>query len=238
VTPTPTATRESNPELREGVAGISPVAATGVLEVQSDPAGARVTIDGKPHGSTPLTVPLPFGPHVVAVSDGRTTTTRTMNTTAGGTSTLVAALSPASPVGATGGWLSIGSPVELQVREGSSILGITSAERLMLPSGHHELEVGSTTLGVQQRVSVDIQPGKITKATVTVPNGSLSVNAVPWANVWLDGQPLTGTTPFANVAVPLGTHEVIYRHPQFGERRDTVLVTAKSPVRLVKDLRK
>jgi hypothetical protein len=169
------------------------------------------------------------------ITDGKTTTTRTITASAGGTSTLVASLSPAT---ASAGWVSINVPVELQVRESGSIIGITTADRLMLPGGHHELEVVSTTLGIQQRVPVDIQPGKTAKINVTIPNGSLSVNALPWANVWLDNQPLTGTTPFANLAVSLGTHELVFRHPQLGERHETVVVTAKSPVRFVADLRK
>jgi len=37
----------------------------------------------------------------------------------------------------------------------------------------------------------------------------------------------------------LGTHEVIWRHPQLGERRQTVVVTAsKTPLRLTIDLNK
>ena len=48
---------------------------------------------------------------------------------------------------------------------------------------------------------VDVQPGRTVKVNVTIPNGALSINALPWANVWLDGQPLNGTTPFANLAV-------------------------------------
>jgi len=82
-----------------------------------------------------------------------------------------------------------------------------------------------------------VQPGKTASATVRVPNGSVSINALPWANVWLDGQAL-GTTPLANVDVPLGSHEVLWRHPQFGERRQTIMVTARTPVRVVVDLSK
>jgi len=63
------------------------------------------------------------------------------------------------------------------------------------------------------------------------------VNALPWATVLLDGKEI-GTTPVANLDVPLGTHELVFRHPQFGERKQTVVVTAKAPVRVVQDLRK
>jgi len=41
----------------------------GRLTVRSRPPGARVTVDGKPIGETPVTVdPLPAGPHAVEVA--------------------------------------------------------------------------------------------------------------------------------------------------------------------------
>jgi serine/threonine-protein kinase len=61
--------------------------------------------------------------------------------------------------------------------------------------------------------------------------GLLSINATPWADVLLDGQAI-GTTPLANLSVPIGTHEIICRHPQLGERRQTVTVKAGSPLRV------
>ena len=36
----------------------------------------------------------------------------------------------------------------------------------------------------------------------------------------------------------LGQHEVLLRHPQLGERRETVLVTMRQPARLGVDLRR
>jgi hypothetical protein len=60
---------------------------------------------------------------------------------------------------------------------------------------------------------------------------------VPWAEVWLDGRGL-GTTPIGNVSVLIGTHEIVWKHPELGERRQSVTVTAKAPVRIAMDLRK
>jgi serine/threonine-protein kinase len=57
------------------------------------------------------------------------------------------------------------------------------------------------------------------------PNGSVSLNARPWAQVWIDGAPV-GETPLVNMAVPLGEHEVVFRHPQLGERRQKAIVRA------------
>ncbi len=72
---------------------------------------------------------------------------------------------------------------------------------------------------------------------VPVPNGTVSLNALPWANVWVDGREI-GTTPIANIDLPIGSHDILWRHPQLGERRQTVTVTAKTPLRLVMDFKK
>jgi hypothetical protein len=37
-----------------------------------------------------------------------------------------------------------------------------------------------------------------------------------------------GETPVAGLQVPLGTHEIVFKNPQFPERRVTVTVTAKA----------
>jgi hypothetical protein len=116
-------------------------------------------------------------------------------------------------------------------------LGTTSTPKLMLTAGHHDLVLRNTTLGFESKIPVEIQTGKTLTSAVTVPNGSLSVNALPWATVLLDGKEI-GTTPIANLDVPLGTHDLTFRHPQLGERKQSIVVTAKAPVRVVQDLRK
>jgi hypothetical protein len=72
---------------------------------------------------------------------------------------------------------------------------------------------------------------------VALPNGVLSLNAEPWAEVWIDGQKV-GETPLGNVSVPIGPHEIVFRHPQLGEQRHAVTVTQAAPVRVSVDMRK
>jgi serine/threonine-protein kinase len=122
------------------------------------------------------------------------------------------------------------------VYEDTTLLGTSRAERLMLPAGRHQLRLVASALNFETPVTVDVQAGRTVTTRVAVPNGTISLNALPWANVWVDGQ-AHGTTPIANMAIPIGSHEVIWRHPQLGERRQTIVVTAKSPVRLVVDMR-
>jgi hypothetical protein len=135
------------------------------------------------------------------------------------------------------GWLTVVTPFELQVYEGSTLLGSTARERITLPAGPHTLLLVAEALDFEATVRVDIPAGGGMTTDLPVPNGTLSLNALPWANVSLDGQSL-GATPFANLSVPIGTHEVIWHHPALGERRQTVVLTAKTPVRLVADLRR
>jgi len=83
---------------------------------------------------------------------------------------------------------------------------------------------------------VTIAPGALSRLSIELPSGTLSVNAVTWAEVWLDGQRI-GETPIANLTVRIGPHELVFRHPQLGERRRSVTVTLKAPARVGVDLR-
>jgi serine/threonine-protein kinase len=78
---------------------------------------------------------------------------------------------------------------------------------------------------------VTIRAGVLSPLTITPPMGRLSINAEPWAQVLIDDRPI-GDTPLANVSVSLGEHEVVFRHPQLGERRETVTVRADVPTRV------
>jgi serine/threonine-protein kinase len=84
---------------------------------------------------------------------------------------------------------------------------------------------------------VQVAAGQTTSITLDVPTGTLHINALPWAQVAVDGRAI-GETPIANLSLPIGSHEVVFRHPELGERRQVVLVKPGPPVRLGVDLRK
>ena len=160
--------------------------AAGRLEMTSEPAGAQVTVDGVPRGVTPLVLPdVVPGQHRVVISNSVATISRTVSVNPGVTATVVASLvqGPGSA-----GWLAVDSPIELQVWEDGQLVGTTIAGLLMLPAGPHHFEFVSPALDFRMESSVTIPAGKTVKTSVTLPNGSLSINAVPWAEVWLDGR--------------------------------------------------
>jgi hypothetical protein len=218
-------------ELRASAA--SPVAAAGRLEVASDPPGAQVTVDGTSKGRTPLTIAeIPPGDHVVVIANGSETVNRKVSVSAGNTATVFASL---GALDAAAGWVIFKTPIDLQIFEAKRLVGTTAADRLMLPAGRHELELVNTEYEFRRPVTVQVGAGTTVTPGVDLPNGSLSLNALPWAEVTIDGRPV-GTTPLGNLSVPIGTYEVVWRHPQLGERRRTVKVPATTPVRVGVDL--
>jgi hypothetical protein len=64
----------------------------------------------------------------------------------------------------------------------------------------------------------------------------LSINATPWAEVFLDGTRI-GETPLAGVLTPIGLHQVEFRHPELGRRTVPVRVTLQQPARISVDMR-
>lgn len=210
-----------------------PQQATGRMEITSDPPGAQVRLDGVTRGVTPLTLDaVEAGAHNIALTRGSATIYRSVRIAAGASASVFASMNaPAPTAGSVGGFVSVQSPIELQVFEGGRLLGTSRAERLMLPTGKHQLEFVNTNFQYRQAVEVDVEAGKTATPSIPVPNGSLSINALPWAEVSVDGRGV-GTTPLANLSVPIGAHEITWRHPQFGERKQTVTVTVQTPVRV------
>jgi serine/threonine-protein kinase len=82
-----------------------------------------------------------------------------------------------------------------------------------------------------------VAAGKLSQIKLEMPRGTISVNAQPWAEVWVDGERI-GETPIGNLSVAIGSHSVLFRHPELGEQHHTALVTLKGPARISVDMRK
>jgi serine/threonine-protein kinase len=76
-----------------------------------------------------------------------------------------------------------------------------------------------------------VLPGRVASLSIDLPQGIVNLNASPWAEVWIDGRRV-GDTPIGNLAVPIGPHEIVFRHPEFGEKKQAVSVTTGAPVRV------
>jgi hypothetical protein len=210
-------------------------AALGQMEVRTEPAGAQVTVDDVPRGTSPLVVDrLTAGEHVVAVAGPAGSVKQHVTITPGTTAAVVVPLAPEAPAS---GWVSIKAPVEVQLYENKRLLGTSESDRIMVPAGRHEIEIVNDTLGYRATRTVQVAPGKVTPLKAEWPKGTMSLNATPWAEVWVDGEKV-GETPIGNLSVPIGAHEVIFRHPELGEQRQAVSITVNAPARLSVDMRK
>jgi hypothetical protein len=146
-------------------------------------------------------------------------------------------LGAATPASPAAGWVSVTSDAELQISEGGQLLGTSRADKIMLPAGDHSLELANEAMGFHVAKNVTVRPGAVAKVSVPLPDGSISINATPWAEVLVDGVS-AGQTPVGNLAAHAGTHEVVFRHPKFGEKKASVVVRPGQGARVTIDMTK
>ena len=227
----------ANQQLSQFIEMPKAAAGTGDLQVRTDPPGAKVVVDGQTRGTSPVTVKeLAPGSHVIVLQNDLGSVNEDVTIQPGATASLVVPMK--APQGApVSGWISINAPAELQIFENDRLLGTSRTDRIMVAAGRHDIEVSNEALGYRTTQSIQVAPGQVARIRPDWPMGTIAINATPWANVTLDGKDL-GETPVGNTTVPIGSHEVVFRHPQLGEQRFTATVTANTPARLSVDMRK
>jgi serine/threonine protein kinase len=208
--------------------------ATGRLSIRTQPVGAAVLLDGHPRGTTPVALAdLAAGEHELVVELDGARERQVVTVAAGETTDVSVALTPGGQV-PSGGWVTFDVPYEMQVLENGRPIGTTTG-RLPLSAGPHVLQVVSDTLAFRTEVQVDVALGRVSRVPVALPTGVMHLNAIPWAEVLVDGEKV-GETPLGNLKVSVGPHEILFRHPDHGERRHAATVTASEPLRLSVDL--
>jgi len=216
-------------------APVGAAAQTGSLSVVSDPPGSAVVVDGSSRGQTPLTIhDLTAGRHEVVVKGTTTTYQRSVQVESGATASLVVGGAPSTTP--SWGWITLKTPFSVQVQEDGRVVGTSEIERIMLAPGNHELEFVSAQLGFRQSAQVRISAGRGAPVSLTIPRVAMNINALPWAEVYVDGTRI-GDTPLANVMQPIGDHEIVFRHPQLGEKRQVTRLTLRDSPRISMDMR-
>jgi hypothetical protein len=205
---------------------LPPVAANvGRLIITSQPPGAEVTLDGKPAGQTPLTIDgVKPGRHILAVAGDEGSARRTVRVDAGQALTVDVPL--------YSGFVAISIPFVVNVSEAGKALG-TSENAIILSPGRHTLRLVNKELEYSATETVEIRAGETTRVDLD-PKARANINAVPWAEVWIDGQ-REGETPLANVPIRLGVRDVVFKNPQFPERKQTITITGGAPATISVD---
>jgi hypothetical protein len=202
---------------------------TGSLQVDSDPTGARVLVDGDVRGTTPLKLDeLAVGTHVVALESANGTIRRTVTIAAGETAQVTELIFAGS--------LKVFSPFEVQMSERNRPIQLDDRGQVMLPPGSHELRFQNRELGYDEVRRVEIKPAATAALSLVPPPTTMSVTATEQAEVWVDGKRV-GDTPLADASLNLGTREVIVKTAGGEQRRFVVTATIK-PVQLDVDFSK
>jgi hypothetical protein len=217
----------------------APAAVITGLTVVTDPPGARISVDGinvdgHARGVAPLTISdLGAGEYRVTATSDIGSAERTVRVEQGAIASLVFSLPKVA--GALGGWISVKAPFHVDVLENAEVIGTGEFAKIMLTTGRHDIALVNRALDFREARKIDVAAGSTTAIRIEAPSATVSANARPWADVAIDGKSV-GQTPISNLQVPIGTHEVVFRHPRLGERRQTVTVTMNGPNRFAADL--
>ena len=207
---------------------------SGRLSILTDPPGARVTVDARLRGVSPLVIDnLAEGEHTITVTSDAGSARRTVAVSAAVAKEVVFSL-PRSTA-PTAGWLAVASPFPVDIVERDEVIGTSGTAKIMLPSGRHDVVLRNDILGYAAPQTIDVVAGRTAAVEVTPPTGLLNVNATPWADVLIDGRP-AGQTPLGNVKLAIGPHQITFRHPELGERTTQVVVAAHGVSRVAVNL--
>jgi len=191
---------------------------TGQLRITADPAPARVMVDGKPRGVTPLLIEhLKVGTHSVVLENTGGTVEESVTIAAGDTQELSESIYP--------GWLTLFAPFDVAISEHGRAIALDEKHQLLLAPGTHDLRVENRALGYDETRRVVMRPGATESLSIAPPKSTMTVTSSAPAQVWLDGA-LVGDTP-VDVPVDLGTHALVVKHADGEQRQRSVTVTAK-----------
>jgi hypothetical protein len=201
--------------------------------VDSPQPGAEVLVDGRRAGVTPLMLQVGSATHSIQVLDRKPLRKKIGDTSElrAGRDVRTANAQPAASGSQPIGGVKLSSPIELTVFEGEKLLGSSKGGPILVSPGRHEMDLVNAAVGYAARHVVEVAAGEVRTLVVAPANGEVSINASPWAEVSIDGRAVGGT-PLANLSVPVGEHEVVFRHPRFGERRTQAIIRSDGPTRL------
>ena len=199
----------------------APTKSTGVLKVTSTPEGARVVVDGRDRGVTPLSIDdIAVGAHIVSIEAKTGSVERSVMITADNVAQLDEQIFD--------GWVAIFSPVELVISENGRVMRPDDHNEIMLPPGTHRLRFTNSKLAYDETKPIVIKPGERNAYTVTPPRSSVSVSVSGGeaAEVFLDGTKI-GDAPVNAVPAAIGTHDLVVKRASGAQKRIAITVTVK-----------
>ena len=135
------------------------------------------------------------------------------------------------------GWIGVFAPFELKIYEGRRLLGTSESPRIMVPPGRHELQLVNERLGFHESHVLTVNPGETTALNISTSLGIIRIKAPAGTEVWIDGERV-GETPLGDLNIPVGSRDIVVKHPQLGEQRMTATVTRSAPTEVNVDFKR
>ena len=138
------------------------------IAVETEPAGATVTVDGKAAGTAPLTIPeVNAGVHVVEASmPGYSNVKRTVTVSSEGDRLMIVLTLPQKReklAEAQKGRLTLSTDPWTHVSLNGKLLGDTPLIELPLPAGRHRLQLKNEQAKIDVAIEVEVKAGQLTK---------------------------------------------------------------------------
>jgi hypothetical protein len=189
----------------------------GGLQAASVPPGAKVIIDGRTRGVTPLTLhDIVAGQHTVVLETALGSVRRQITVSEGRTETLSESI--------YAGWLHVSAPIDVVLFEGVKPLQLDTSNRVLLRPGVHEITAQNRELGFNLTQSVEIEPGATATLDIDTQYSSLTVKGPDGATVFVDAEKV-GETPLVNHPVKIGSRDIKVVDPSGATYHLTVNVT-------------
>jgi hypothetical protein len=195
------------------------------VTLSSEPAGAAVTLDGKPAGHTPIEIDVdPERAHqAVFALDGYAPRRVTIpSDTPRDVSVTLATTGPP-------GLVTVASAYPVDVTLNEQVL--VKAERspsFSLPAGRHTLRIVSAKVALRTSPTVEVKAGE-THSIALPALGELNAQAYPDnCKVFVDGFAF-GDLPIRKEPVTVGTHTVVFKWPDGAQDEKTVEVGVGAP---------
>lgn len=191
----------------------------GSLNATSVPNGAKVVVDGRERGKTPLVLDdLTVGAHSVVLESPEGAVRRRVVIAEGKTEALNESIFP--------GWLHVSAPIEVVVSDGAQSLQLDSQGRVLLKPGMHDIRIANESLDFVLVRRIEIEPGDTTSIDLESPQSELTVNGPTGAAVFIDGDKV-GETPLIRLKVKVGSRDVKVVDRNGASYHMTVTVTTK-----------
>src|SRR5262249_18253608 len=123
----------------------------------------------------------------------------------------------------------------LNILRNGEAIGNSDDGRIAIVPGHHELELSNDAAGYREATTIQILPGQVMTLRPELPQSTLDIEARPTAKVLIDGHEMD-ETPLTQIALTIGVHDVLLRHPDFPDRHVATYIKVGTPTRVSVDL--